>query len=289
MNVGAPFVHWEPGLPPERLSERLFDGALVVFRGLPAVEALRQRVVALLRAAFADDDPETAERRLPPDLFRKRAMQARRQVEDDAEVDTHWSAISEAVGYPADEILQDRVRLRAVPASNEARGRVVRPLPVHRDTWASGVQAQVNWWMPLFPLADDRTMLLWPDRFRTPVRNTAASWDYETLRAKGFKDYPLLPEAEEDPGTSAVPVRIAPGSLLGFAAAHLHASVGDDPDRARFSLDTRTVWTADLTAGRAAPDVDGGGNPPNWDMFARPSTATARGNEIDRPTGGAAG
>ena len=48
----------------------------------------------------------------------------------------------------------------------------------------------------------------------------------------------------------------APGEVLLFSGAQLHASIPNTSGRARFSVDFRTVDVPDLLAGRGAPLVD---------------------------------
>ncbi len=48
----------------------------------------------------------------------------------------------------------------------------------------------------------------------------------------------------------------APGSILLFSGAQLHASIPNTSGRSRYSVDFRTVDVPDLKAGRGAPLVD---------------------------------
>lgn len=50
-------------------------------------------------------------------------------------------------------------------------------LPIHRDTWGSGVQQQLNWWLPIYPVQEGRTLQLFPAHFAVPVENTSATWN----------------------------------------------------------------------------------------------------------------
>lgn len=135
--------------------------------------------------------------------------------------------------------------------------------------------AQVNWWLPLYPLCESRTMLLWPEVFRRPVANGSAAWDFEEFKRIG-RGYPLLPAADAYPETRGIPVLIEPGDLLGFSAAHLHAGTRDASGRTRFGIDSRTVWDPDRCAGRCAPDVDGSPGTEMWEWFVAPNPAGAR-------------
>jgi len=261
---------------PAALSEALFAGELVVYRGLPAMAALVDTVRSIVIDTFGEE-PDSAEQRLAPDLFRKLSAQTRKQVANSADALTHWHKTLAEIGYHVDAVHSDRMRLRIAPSSRAAQSRFARPLPLHRDSWGSGISCQINWWAPLFPLTETRTMHIWPDGFDTPIPNTTADWDYDTLLSGTVPDYPLLPEATALPPGDPLPVLIAPGEILAFSAAHLHASVTDASGRTRFSLDTRSVWDEDIAAGRGAPDVDGGGKPPRWDMFGcTPAIASKR-------------
>jgi hypothetical protein len=254
------------------LSEAIFGGELVVFSDIAAmrdiVECSRQIVETYFGA-----EPEAAEAAMAPEAFRKAALAARKTAARDAGIDMLWRAALSQIGYPVDDLLLDRMLLRVAPSRDEVRGRFARPLPAHRDSWGSAIMSQVNWWAPLYELAETRTMVIWPEAFDTPVANTSGEWDYEALLARKQPDYPLLPETRETPARPGLPVAIEPGQLLAFSAAHLHASVSDRSGRTRFSLDTRTVWQADVDAGRGAPNVDGAPAEPRWDMFERPARA----------------
>jgi len=277
---------WIKGTPPEALSEAVFDGKLVAVSGLPALDALAGRVRTIITDLFDTPEPEMAEARMDPGDFRKTVVEARRLVDGDGAVQQHWLDTLASLGFRPGDMLGDRMRLRVVPSRPEARGKRTFPLPAHRDSWGSGLQAQVNWWMPLYPLAETRTMKVWPDAFRQVVDNTSGEWDFETLKREGAENYPLLPCAREAPRTAGEAVLAAPGTLIAFSAAHLHASASDTSGRSRFSLDTRTLWHHDLAAGRGAPNTDNAGREPAWHWFqplspAQPPSSQSR--EGDQP------
>ncbi len=269
-----PLQTWTPGTSPEAISTALFDGALIVFDGLQPIRRLITQVRAIIEDIFESADPMTAETSLGPTAFRRRALHARHVVESDENAQRYWRDSLAEIGYASEDSYLDRIRLRVVPSWPEAHGRVVRPLPPHRDTWGSGIMAQINWWLPLFPLSATRTMLVWPNAFRRPIANTSADWDYDALMAGQKKDYPLLPVACEPPNEPGIPVLIEPGALLAFSAAHLHASAADESGISRFSIDTRTVWAGDAAAARGAPNVDGAARCAHWEWFDRPPRST---------------
>lgn len=87
---------------------------------------------------------------------------------------------------------------------------------------------------PVHALTADNTAAFYPPHWSLPVGNTSAQWDLEEIRSSS-----------------------APGDLLCFSGAHLHASVPNTSGLTRFSVETRTVNADDVQHGRAAANVDG--------------------------------
>lgn len=266
----AYFQSWDGGVSPQSLGRALFEGRLVVFENLPAVGKLTRRARTILSDVFATDDPPAAENRLSAPAFRRLALEARKVIGRDETIARQWRDTLASIGYLPEDTWLDRIRLRAVPSRDDIDHPRLQALPPHRDTWGSGIAAQVNWWLPLYPLSDTRTMLLWPAAFRHPVANDSADWSFAEFRRGSTAEYPLLPVARESPPAPALPVSIAPGQLLAFSAAHLHGGVRDASGTTRFGIDSRTVWDPDRRAGRGAPNVDCAATAEMWRWYSPP-------------------
>ena len=243
-------------LPLDR--DRVHRGELLVFRGLPAMAGLVARAGAMAEAAFAPHPPPLAQSSFAPEEFLARAAVLRRSFMRDPESRVALRAVIESLGLAPASTYADRLILRLQPSGDTHSGRRVRDLPPHRDTWGSNLMAQINLWGPVFPLDPGATMVIWPTLFARPVPNTSASWDLVRLREAPGR-HPLLPELRGslDDGAPEVPIVIAPGDLLCFSGAHLHASRPNRTGRVRVSVDTRTLDLTDLEAGRGAVNVDG--------------------------------
>lgn len=263
---------WQPGTPPEALSTALFDGLVVVFEGLGPMRRLVDRGRTILCEIFGTDDPPGAESRLSAKAFRGLALRARTEVAGDRVVRQQWGAVLAAVGYASSETWRDRIRLRVVPSRRDIDHARLAPLAPHRDTWGSRIMAQVNWWLPLYPLQEAATMVVWPEALREAVANNSGCWNIDEFKRSGGR-YPLAPVATSQPDTDGTPVLIEPGVLIGFSGAHLHAGIHDHSGRTRFGIDSRSVWEPDRRAGRGAPNVDGAPGPEMWQWFDRPPAA----------------
>ncbi|MEX1304063.1 MAG: hypothetical protein WEA84_02730 [Rhodovibrionaceae bacterium] len=227
-------------------------------RGLPAmgrlVELTRARAEAALGSA-----PDAAHLAFEFEELRARAGRLRRDFAAAGELRTAFAEVFSALGFAPEETFGDRRALRIVPPGPRRTEGALRSLPPHRDSWGSNLAAQINWWAPVYRLEAANTLLLYPDYWSKPIANSTSRWSLEELYAARQRGeaYPRLPVAEEEPAAAALPCTIAPGDLLCFSGAQLHASALGSSGRTRISFETRTVSLPDLRAGRGAPNVDG--------------------------------
>ena len=197
--------------------------------------------------------------------------------------DTHWDRLRLRIQHSGDPI--DNY----TNTSTFGAGRFSSTLPVHRDTWGSNIMQQLNWWMPLKPLHQECTLILYPSYFNQPVANTSNEWHVKDLiHAKKLgTDYPQLPTmkktafehkavvdggggggggggdrnicvSQEELDLDAVPILIDPGDVLVFSGAHLHgSSVGGTKGFTRYSTEVRTYNVLDFDQKCGAQNIDG--------------------------------
>jgi hypothetical protein len=257
--VSASPIETVTGKLPEDWQHRLFAGGILQVIGLPEVAALRATAERMACEAFTPHDPTVAHRHLDFPDYLDRAREMQRRFAEGGEVSGLFADLFRRF---ASTPLRDRFHLRVVPPGAARTERPVRSLPAHRDTWASNLMHQINWWAPVFPITAQRTIIFWPDYWSRPIRNNSAAWDLETVKAcrsAGRRDYPHLPSALEQPDVTTVVLPIPkPDEILVFSGAHLHGTAPNTSAQARFSFETRTI-EAGCAVGRAgAPNVDHG-------------------------------
>ena len=213
-----------------------------------------KRVPALIEAASVSEE-------LIPEAPAEQAIaDTQRRFREDPRIEQLMRSALEQVGVVAASIYWDPPRLRIVPPTSE---RGVGTIGFHRDTWGSNLLAQTNWWLPLRPLTEERTLAFYPGYWSKPIANTSADWDLSEIRERRragepVDDLPIVPEPTEPVATdSELRMVIEPGDLLCFSGAHLHASVPNTSAGTRVSVELRTVSRDDLAQGRGAPDLDG--------------------------------
>src|SRR5690606_23908254 len=118
------------------------------------------------------------------------------------------------VGIDPSETYWDWIHLRALPHGSTDRRAVTG---WHRDTWASRVSQQLNWWTPIYPVTAGRTIAFLPSRWNRPVANTSRDWDVTGARAAKAtpteSTVPLIPEPAEALDDDPLPVVVRPGDL----------------------------------------------------------------------------
>jgi hypothetical protein len=197
----------------------------------------------------------------PPDEAAIDELQ--REVRTDGRMKELLRAALEHVGVDPARSYWDSIYLRVVPPIEAGTERQIGRIGFHRDTWSSNIPQQTNWWTTIYPITAERTIAFYPGYWSRPIANTSADWDLDEIRARRRsgerdEDLPIVPEPSEPVDTSSeLRIVIEPGDLLCFSGAHLHASVPNVSDRARVSVELRTVSRDDMAHGRGAPDIDG--------------------------------
>lgn len=234
-------------LDDQQRGELIFAGDLVIFSGVTGLGAFRDRVHQLVVAELGSD-PETAQVTRSRQDYLDAVEAVRRRVRHDTTAADRLLRALTNTGLDAANTYWDWVHLRVLPHGRE---HAAVGTGWHRDTWASNLHAQTNWWTPIYPLTSGRTIAFQPQCWDQPVANTSRDWVPQ--RDGG----PVLPESLEPPPGEELRVVVAPGDLLCFSGAQLHGTVLNETGRARFSVEVRTICGSDIASGRGARNLDG--------------------------------
>ena len=278
-------------LAPEEFRSRLYDGEMFCLRKRPTVQAIIEATQKHAEACLAPLHPTKAHESLSRAELIETFGQYRRSYQKNTEIQSLWRAFFTSLGFDPDNTACDRTLARVQTPFERSEmdnsDLVTAPLAFHRDTWGSNLYAQINWWAPVYPITQDRTMQMYPQLWDRPLENTSAEFDLPTViqnqrktgRRQSTPDEHIPHLSEDIADLVAVPVVIDPGDVFVFSGAHAHGSVRNTSDLTRLSLETRTVDINDLQSGRGAPNLDGHAKwmAPGW--FRRMSDGTAM-NEL---------
>ncbi|MDN5852108.1 MAG: hypothetical protein L0K86_04525 [Actinomycetia bacterium] len=234
----------------------IFSGGLITFVDVVGLAAFRSRIDDLVRTHLRTDEPELAQFTRPHDDYLDAVRAAQQAVRKDEVAHGLLADAFRANGVDTSDAYWDWVHLRVNPSGSDF---ATTGTGWHRDTWASSLSAQTNWWTPIYPITEERTIAFAPAYWSYPVANSSAEWTPRSTQ--------VIPEPLEAIEPREQRIVVEPGDLLCFSGAHLHRTVRNETGRARFSIEVRTLCGSDVRAGRGAAPVDGVAPQPQYGWF----------------------
>ena len=253
----------DPDVTTDDLRQQLYAGNLVILTRLQSLHDFVEYTREELTELFKPHDPEHVHEHIAPaDMAGILGTWKPHFIHSERSRKLVRAIIREA-GFPAEQTHYDLPKPRtSFPVGHLTTG-VAFAFPWHRDVWYSAPAQQINWWLPIFPLRDDNAMSFDLASFDQAVPNTSDGFDYYENNASRLttatqvgRERQARPGAVDHQPDQELVILPAPGEVLLFSGAHLHASTPNTSGRARFSVDFRTVYVPDLMAGRGAPLVD---------------------------------
>jgi len=167
-------------------------------------------------------------------------------------------------GLDGEKLYFDVPRLRSAFPSHFLSAGIAYAFHPHRDTWYSAPMCQINWWMPIYPLDPDNAMGFYPRYFKEAVRNNSEIFNYYEWNTKSRataaqhvkKDPREQPKAQQELEPVTMRYLPPPGGIIIFSGAHLHETVPNTTDLARYSIDFRTVHYDDVMQRRGSQNID---------------------------------
>jgi hypothetical protein len=248
----------------EERRRRLYDGELFVYDNLRSVAEFTSFSREIVEAALAPHDPLRVHEVLSPSELASVLGQLKPKFTHHPEARRLVGCILAELGTDLDDCHMDVPKLRtSYPPGHLTKG-IAYAFPAHRDTWYGGPQAQINWWLPIYPLTGDNTMAFYPRYFSNPAANDSDQFNYYRRNVER-RDLTKFVDSDPRIQPSAIGLsqdepefRLLPdvGGLILFSGAQLHATVSSPGCLSRYSVDFRTVSRSDIERGQGAPNVD---------------------------------
>lgn len=258
-------IYLDPAFSDEVRRERLYAGQLIVHSPTPSSLALVDFARGMLKEYFGALDPETAQYHIAVEKYAALLADLKPKFIHHPKSKQCIQGMLLELGFDPEKTHFDVPRMRSSTSDDYLTTGIAYAFHPHRDTWYSAPQCQINWWMPIFPLAQDNGMAFHPRYWDTPVKNGSRDYNYTEWNRTSRKaaaqqigvDTRRQPKPEE-PMELDPQIRVIqpPGSILLFSAAHLHSSVPNTSGKTRFSIDFRTVHLDDAVHHRGAYNVD---------------------------------
>jgi hypothetical protein len=243
---------------------KLYAGELFVYDRVRAVEDLAAFTREMVGSALAPHDPRHVHDALTPAELAPILGKLKPAFTHHPEAWRLVTRILEDLGCDPEDCYLDVPKLRtAYPQGHLTKG-IAYAFPGHRDTWYGSPQAQINWWLPIYPLNPDNAMAFYPRYFSKPAVNDSDRFNYyrrnvERRDVAQFVDEdPRIQPSAKELGPEEPEFRLLPpvGGVILFSGAQLHATVTGPKSLSRYSIDFRTVSRRDVMRGLEAANVD---------------------------------
>jgi len=259
-------IHIDPGFDDDERRRRLFCGDVLVYTHIPEIAAFAEYTRGMITELFAPHDPLTINTVYSPEELADMLIEFKPRWIHDPRSMEHVRAVARALGCEPEKIHADVPKLRtAFPQGGLSTG-IAYAFQAHRDTWYAAPKAQINWWMPVWPVAENNIMEFYPHGFGAQVENNSGDYDYyvaNTWRGdiksfSGGKDARVHPAPVHGIGPDDTRLTVVPplGGIMLFSGDQLHASIPNTSGITRYSIDFRTVHVDDIRGGTGAPVAD---------------------------------
>lgn len=257
-------VYFDSPIPDDERRRKLFGGDLFVYSPTPASLALVAFAREMAEAAFAPHFPPDAQHHLAGPAYVDVLASLKPTFINHPHSKELVRRVLADLGVDPEQTYFDVPRLRTMTSDYLNAGLTLQFEP-HRDTWFSAPMCQLNYWLPVYDVAEENVMAFHPPYFDCAVANSSRDYDYAEWVAHGRTsaaqqidvETRKQPQIEQDIERHPdVRVITPPGGIVIFSGAQLHTTVPNTSGRTRFSIDFRVVNRTDVRDGIGAPNVD---------------------------------
>ena len=157
------------------------------------------------------------------------------------------------LGLNLKDLYIDEITLRYSPRQGDLPYGSLKPTCSHRDTWASNIFHQINWWIPMHEVFSDNSIFIVPEYFKKKVRNNSKSWTFK--KYKCIPGYPSVPTTNENFSfKDKLNINLRSYEMLCFSGNHIHGS--NLGKCFRFNIETRTVSSSDPKNFKIPKNID---------------------------------
>jgi hypothetical protein len=257
-------IYFDQRASDDERRKALYDGAIFVYSPTVSTSKLCALGRRMIEEAFAPLDPKSVDRHLSMEEAASILAKLKPQFIHHPECKTLVPAIVKELGGDPEKTYFDVPRLRSAYPAHYLTSGIAYAFHPHRDTWYSAPMCQINWWFPIFDIAADNCLALYPEYFEESVENNSDIYNYQTWNRTNRADAArhVRSDSRQQPKPTrkldlrGVRLICPPGGMILFSGAHLHETVPNTSGIARYSIDFRTVYLDDVLARAGAHNLD---------------------------------
>jgi len=142
--------------------ELVYAGDLLVFKGAEPMAELWPLTDEFIRETLGALETVRAQFELDREDYVTRVGELQKLYRQHGHAKRLFLAALGRVGVDPRRTCWDWLHLRVLPHGEGEQDRRTGRLCIHRDTWASNIYAQTNWWAPIYRISANRTVAFYP-------------------------------------------------------------------------------------------------------------------------------
>lgn len=224
------------------LKVKIFSGHIIIFRNSSIVKKIIKEVRNIVENFFCYNIFNYSS------SFEKKSLNIRflniqKEVKKSLLIKKLFNLFLQTLDFSIHDTYIDRICIRYIPKKNDKIVGNLKHTKAHRDTWASNILEQINWWFPAIDILSNNTLFISPKYFNQKIINNSSLWSFEKyLKNKINLDSTPTIIGKVDINDKIV-IKLRVGDIVCFSGHHLHGSNSGIHDR--LNLETRTVTKTD--------------------------------------------
>ena len=224
------------------IKQSIFNGTIFIFKKFSSCEKIVHLTNGYFYKYFGYNIENFIKNENPKIFEKKKIEDFQEKIKNSNKLSVCFGYFLRNLKFNIKETSSDKITFRYSPVKKNPPRGILKPTKAHRDTWASNVFNQINWWLPLHNVDESNSIFIAPDYFKKKVDNNSNEWSFENF--KKIKNYPSTPISEMNFNKkNMINFKLEIGDVLCFSGNHIHGSV--QGEKKRINLETRTICVND--------------------------------------------
>ena len=145
--------------------QSIYDGKVFILRNNIQIIDLNNYVLKKFKSFFKIDVDDFINNDKAKEINEVSLVSFQKNIKESKVLLKKFAVFLEHLKFNIDEILSDKITFRYSPKNNSKAKGLLKPAKAHRDTWASNIFHQINWWIPLQNVKENNSIYLIPKYF----------------------------------------------------------------------------------------------------------------------------
>ena len=237
------------------IKEIIFSGKIIVFKDLFIIKKIITCVENLCLEYFNGKELNFFLKKNINSNLEKRFIDFQSEIKRSFRIKTKFRNFIKYLRFNEQETFSDKICLRFNPGEKKKNLGNLNFVNAHRDTWASNLFEQINWWLPLFDIKDTNSIFFYPNYYKKSIKNDSHIWTFEKYKSnkKKYISTPIITEHINE--KEKLIIKINKGDILCFSGHHLHGSNFGKLNR--MNIENRTISLGDRKKYFIPENLDG--------------------------------